>query len=205
MREFDDIFKNYIGGKNFKKIKSVKVGVAGIGGLGSNCAAALVRSGFCDFTLVDFDVVEISNLNRQFYFWEQVGMLKTDALEENLKKINSSVSAEKVVKKVNEYNVNEIFETCDVVVEAFDDIKSKHTIVEAFMKSEKLLVAASGIAGVGDSDKIEVRKINDNFYIIGDMVSEVNKNCLPFAPKVIAAAAIQADIVLRWTLKQFIC
>jgi len=165
----------------------------------------LVRSGFCDFTLVDFDVVEISNLNRQFYFWEQVGMLKTDALEQNLKKINSSVSAEKVVKKVNEYNVNEIFGTCDVVVEAFDDIKSKHTVVEAFMKSEKLLVAASGIAGVGDSDKIEVRKINENFYIIGDMVSEANKNCLPFAPKVIAAAAIQADIVLRWTLKQFIC
>ncbi|MCL0106645.1 sulfur carrier protein ThiS adenylyltransferase ThiF [Peptococcaceae bacterium] len=201
MRELDAAFKNYIGEKNFKKIKSVKVGVAGIGGLGSNCAAALVRSGFCNFTLVDFDVVEVSNLNRQFYFLHQVGMLKVDALEENLKKINPSISVEKIAKKISEDNVKEIFEACDVVVEAFDNVKSKCMIIEAFMRSRKLLVAASGIAGFGNSDKIEVRKVNDNFYIVGDMVSEVNKRCLSFAPKVTAVAAKQADVVLSWVLK----
>ncbi|MBM7855436.1 sulfur carrier protein ThiS adenylyltransferase [Desulfohalotomaculum tongense] len=201
MSSFKEALNKYLGPENLKKIQSVKVGIAGAGGLGSNCAQHLVRSGFSNFVLADFDVVDYSNLNRQFYFSNQVGQLKVLALEANLKQINPGIDVIAVAEKLDQSSIKQVFADCHVVVEAFDDASCKRMLVEAFIYTDKLLVAASGIAGWGKSDDIKVRRVKDNFYIVGDMVSAVREDCPPMSPRVNIVAAKQADVVLSWVLK----
>ena len=116
MNGFEKGLMRYIGEEKLEKLKKVKVGIAGAGGLGSNCAFNLVRSGFYKFKIVDFDVVEPSNLNRQFFFLDQLGMPKVLALEENLRRINPEVRIEAIQQKVQKDNAR-AFDDCDVVVE----------------------------------------------------------------------------------------
>ncbi len=190
----------YFKEEELRKIRGVCVGIAGAGGLGSNCAVNLVRCGFSDFVVVDYDCVESSNLNRQFFFEDQVGKAKVEALKENLERINAEVRVEAVNLKIDRETIGDLFETCDVVVEAFDEAVFKKMIVETYMNSGKLLVAASGLGGWGNSDDIRTKKVRENFYIVGDFVSEVNEDCPPVAPSVTIAAAKQADVVLSYIL-----
>jgi sulfur carrier protein ThiS adenylyltransferase len=203
MNEFEKGIEKYIGIDALSRIRSVHVGIAGAGGLGSNCAFNLVRSGFRKFTIVDFDHVEYSNLNRQFFFARQVGKSKVEMLKENLLAINPDIELEVIHDRVDEDNIEDFFYQCDVVVEAFDQPESKKMIVEKYMQSEKLLVAASGIGGWGDFDGIIVKKVRDTFFIVGDNVSEVSKTCPPLSPGVNVAAAKQADIVFTYIMSEY--
>ena len=198
---FENALLNYFDTEKLKKIKSVKIGIAGLGGLGSNCAMNLVRSGFKNFILCDFDKVEISNLNRQFYFADQVGKYKTDALNENLKKINSELEISSNILTLTEINMPDIFSSCDVVVEAFDKAEMKSKFANVFINSNKFCVSASGLAGWGNADRIVTKKIKDNYYLIGDLISEVKENCPPCSPGVSIASAKLADVILAWVLK----
>ncbi len=199
---FEEGLKRYLDPGSIAMIQKIKVGIAGAGGLGSNCAQMLVRSGFIRFKLVDFDVIDHSNLNRQFYFQHQVGRAKVAVLRENLAMINGNVEAETLQQKVGPENVGGLFADCDVVVEAFDRPEYKKMIVEAYINTAKLLVAASGLAGWGDTDSITVRKIKENFYLVGDLVSAISPACPPLAPRVHVAAAKQADVVLSYFLNR---
>ena len=190
----------YLDETRLQRIRQTKVGIAGAGGLGSNCAQLLVRSGFIDFVLVDFDVVECSNLNRQFYFEDQIGQAKIQALAWNLHRINPALKLRTVQERVGADNVYQLFADCDVVVEAFDSPVSKRMIAEAYSQSGKLLVAASGLAGWGDKDRIKVHRIHSRFFLVGDLTSGVEGGLPPLAPRVMIAAAKQADIVLGWVL-----
>jgi len=200
MNDFEKSLLKYFSKKQLDLIQGIVVGIAGAGGLGSNCAFNLVRSGFKIFFIYDFDTVEISNLNRQFYFIDQTGMTKVDALKINLLHINPDldITVEKIL--LDNDNIKRLFSKCDVVVEAFDRAECKKMIVESFLNSDKFLVSASGLAGIGKSDEITINKISENFYIVGDMVSEVNDVKLPYSPRVNIAAAKQADIILNWVL-----
>lgn len=202
MNYFEKTLAQYIGEDNITSFQKLKIGIAGVGGLGSNCAFNLVRSGFNRFKIVDFDVVEMSNLNRQFYFLEQIGVPKVKALEENLRKINPNLYIEALEDKITKDNVKQIFSDCDVIVEAFDKVEYKTMIVETYYSSDKLLVAASGLAGCGDSDDIKVKKVHDRFYIVGDCISEISENRPPLSPRVNIAAAKQADIILSCFYKE---
>jgi sulfur carrier protein ThiS adenylyltransferase len=193
-----------LGEETIKKIQNTRVGIAGAGGLGSNCAYNLVRTGFKKLKIVDFDRVVYSNLNRQFYFADQVGMVKVEALQVNLKRINADIELEIVCEKIDESNVDTIFRDCDVVVEAFDRVEYKKLLIEAYASSGKLVVAGSGMAGWGNSDKIATRKVNEKFYIAGDMVSEVSDKMPPLSPKVNITAAKQADIILGLVINSII-
>lgn len=197
---FNKALKECLGEENWRKVQQVKVGIAGAGGLGSNCAQHLVRCGFKQLVLADFDRVDYSNLNRQFFFQEQVNLLKVNALKSNLQQINPAAQIEAVPEKLTKNNMMKVFDRCQVVIEALDNAQCKRELVEVFINTGKLLVTASGIAGWGKSDDIRVRRVRDNFYIIGDMVSEVGKNCPPVSPRVNIAAAKQADVVLSWVL-----
>lgn len=201
MNEFEKGLAAYIGEERLKKLQKVKVGIAGAGGLGSNCAFNLVRSGFNTFKIVDFDVVEPSNLDRQFYFIDQLSVPKVLALKENLKRINPDLNIEVIQDRVTNENVEELFNDCDVVVEAFDKVQYKTMIVEKFFSSEKLLVCASGMAGWGNSDEIRIRKVHEKFYMVGDFVTEVGEGVPPISPRVNIAAAKQADVVLNYFLE----
>lgn len=200
MNTFEKSLCNYIGEEGLKKIQKLKIGIAGAGGLGSNCAFNLVRSGFKKFKIVDFDVVEPSNLNRQFYFLDQLNTTKVNALKTNLLRINPDLEIEALNTRIERENVKEIFQECDVVVEAFDKAVYKAMIAEAFFSSGKLLVSASGLAGWGKSDDIVVKKIHEKFYMVGDFISEANEDVPPISPRVNITAAKQANIVLSFAL-----
>jgi sulfur carrier protein ThiS adenylyltransferase len=202
MNRFEQGLTRYFAPSDLKKIRRRKIGIAGAGGLGSNCAMNLLRSGFHDFVIADHDRIDESNLNRQFFFLEQTGSFKVSALRENLLKINPDASVSAFSERIDPSNMERLFGECDVIVEAFDDPAAKKLIVEHFIHSGKLVVAASGIAGCGSTDGIQTRKINDTFYIVGDFVSESSEALPPYSPGVSIAAAKQADIVLTHTLNQ---
>lgn len=193
----------YLGADCLRSLQTVRIGIAGAGGLGSNCAMHLARSGFKQFTIADFDRIEESNLNRQFYFMEQVGKDKVEALSANLRSINPDLDITTYVQTVSRENMLELFGECDVIIEAFDDAACKKALVETFLPTDKLLVSASGMGGAGNSDEIKTRKVRDNFYIVGDMKTECNAKTPPFSPRVAICAAKQADIVLSHYLNKF--
>ncbi len=193
----------YLGEKRLRYLQTIKIGIAGAGGLGSNCAMHLLRCGFKIFTIADFDHVEESNLNRQQYRMEQLDKHKVVALCENMIAVNPDVICQSLVTKVTTENVDEIFGQCDVIIEAFDDATAKKALVEKYMNSDKLLVCASGMGGAGNTDEMITRKVRDNFYIVGDMKTECNAENPPFSPRVGIAAAKQADVVLSYYLNKF--
>lgn len=198
---FEEALSRALGEENLRKIQQVTIGIAGAGGLGSNCAVNLVRSGFLHFVIVDFDVIEFSNLNRQFYFYNQIGRPKVEALRENLLAINPNVQIDIHQQKIEEYNVETIFQKCHIIVEAFDQACYKKMIVEQYINTDRLLVSASGIAGWSNSDDIKIHTIKEKLYIVGDLSSEVGKDLPPCAPRVNIAAAKQADIILSYVLR----
>ncbi|MHB8984921.1 MAG: sulfur carrier protein ThiS adenylyltransferase ThiF [Eubacteriales bacterium] len=200
MNGFEKSLAAVLGTESLAKIQEVKVGIAGAGGLGSNCAACLTRSGFKRLKIVDFDRVETSNLNRQFFFAGQVGRLKVEALAENLLRINPGLEIEALAVRIDGINAAGLFGDCDVLVEALDRAQDKKTLVEACPGTVKLLVSASGVAGWGHVDGINTRRLSDKFYIVGDMMSEAGPDCPPLAPGVAVAAAKQADVVLSFAL-----
>ncbi len=200
MNEFESALGAYLSEEQLARVRSIKVGVFGAGGLGSNCAMALVRAGFRRIRIVDDDVVEPSNLNRQFYFLAQSGRTKVEALKENLLLINPDAEIEIDAVRVTPANAAALFADRDVVVEAFDGVESKKLVVETYLHSNKFLVAASGLAGFGDSDRIKVNRIRENFHIVGDLATGVGPNAPPLAPCVLVAAAKQADLVLSHAL-----
>lgn len=200
MTEFEKGLLRYFSKEELKKIQQTKIGIAGAGGLGSNCAMLLVRSGFIHFTIVDFDRVEISNLNRQNYVYSQVNQFKVDALKENLERIHSNVQIKSLKAKLTRDNIKEIFSSCDIVIEAVDSPETKTMVIEELTQEEKYIVAASGLAGWGNSDRIKVKKINERLYIVGDLISTIENNP-PCAPLVTLTASKQADLVLEIVLR----
>jgi sulfur carrier protein ThiS adenylyltransferase len=181
-----------------KILKTKKVGIAGCGGLGSNCAVALVRAGVGTLVLADFDIVTEGNLNRQYYFVDQVGEKKTEALRENILRINPEVTIFTHDLKVTRENAATIFQGCEVVVEAFDLADQKEMFIEAILSEMPSvpLVIGLGMAGWGMNDTIHCRKV-DNLYICGDETSEIGPELPPIAPRVGIVANMQANVVLE--------
>lgn len=173
----------------------MKIGIAGAGGLGSNVAVNLVRSGVTDIKIADFDVIEQSNLNRQFYFKDQISQNKVNALFENLKRINPQLNLQIVHRKLERNNIHDIFADCDIIVEAFDKDIYKAMIIEEFLTNKKLIVAGSGIAHY-DLDKIETRKLRENLYVVGDFTKGIDKY-KTFSTKVAVVAATMANVVME--------
>ncbi|MCY6356858.1 sulfur carrier protein ThiS adenylyltransferase ThiF [Clostridium sp. ZS2-4] len=182
-----------------EKIKNACVGIAGLGGLGSNAAVSLARLGIGKLILVDFDIVEPSNLNRQQYLIKHLGMSKTEAMKQLISEINPFVEVEIKNEYITEKNVLNIFGDVDIVVEAFDNPEAKAVLVNMILskRSDKIVVAASGMAGYFSNNTIITKKINDNFYLIGDETHEAKPGCGLMAPRVAIAANHQANTVLR--------
>jgi len=182
-----------------------RVGIAGAGGLGSNCAVALARSGVGTIVISDFDVIEPANLNRQYYFTSQVGMLKTAALKENLSRINPDIIVIAHAEKLNTKNIPVIFDGCDVIVEAFDKDEMKEMLIETVQTSMPgiPLIVGSGLAGWGKSDAIKFRKIDDTLYVCGDESTTVDEELPPMGPRVAMVANMQANTVIEILMKQF--
>ncbi|GAB4334378.1 MAG: sulfur carrier protein ThiS adenylyltransferase ThiF [Calditrichia bacterium] len=172
----------------------VKIGIAGVGGIGSNVAVNLVRTGITRLKIADFDRIEASNLNRQFYFADQIGLPKVEALKENLRRINPLVEIEAARIRLARENMPEFFRDCDILVEGFDRAECKKEFYEAFHADSRPVVMANGVAG-DNPDEVRVRPVGNGF-IVGDFKSDVNSAGV-FSPKVTLVAAIMSDLVLK--------
>lgn len=181
-------------------LEKVRIGVAGAGGLGSNCAMHLVRSGIRHLVVADFDVVGESNLNRQFFFRDQLGMKKVDALKANLLRIDPEADVQAVDVRLDAASTRELFEDCDIVVEAFDVVEAKTMILSTLMPLGMRLVTASGLAGWGKSNAMRVRKMGANVVVVGDGETGVATDVAPVSPRVGIAAAMEANAVVAWLL-----
>ena len=184
---------------------SATVAVCGLGGLGSNIAIALARAGVGRLILIDFDRVDITNLHRQQYKAEQIGMYKTVALAENLKEIAPYISLEIHTERITEDNAVTLLQDADIICEAFDDAEWKAMLTNTVLPElpDKYLVAASGMAGMGVTNSIKTRRITSRFYLCGDETSDVSDDIGLVAPRVALCAAHQALTVLRILAKQF--
>ena len=184
---------------------SATVAVCGLGGLGSNIAIALARAGIGKLILIDFDRVDITNLHRQQYKADQIGMYKTDALADNLREINPYIELETHTERISEENAVTLLRDADIICEAFDDAECKAMLTNTILSElpDKYLVAASGMAGMGVTNSIKTRRITSRFYLCGDETSEVSDGIGLVAPRVALCAAHEAHTVLRILAKQF--
>ncbi len=180
------------------------VGIAGLGGLGSNIAVHLARLGVGHLVLVDFDVVDVTNLNRQHYTMKDLGVPKTLALLEQLEAINPYLNYETYTERVIPSNAVRLFAGCDVLCEAFDRADQKAMLIETLLPAlpEVPIVSGSGMAGIGSANDIVTRRRMGRLYVCGDGTSDVADGLGLMAPRVAVCAAHQATAALRLLLGQ---
>lgn len=192
---------------NWEQIKQhitgFKIGIAGCGGLGSNSAVALARVGVKQFVIADFDIVELSNLNRQYFFRRQIGQKKVVALRDNLMEIHDDLDLELHDKRLHFDDILTVFGKCDLVIEAFDKAEAKQMITEAMLAHmpEKVLILGSGMAGVGSFEAIRQERWGENVYVCGDQMTEISEDQPPLAPRVGIVSNMQANLALELLLK----
>ena len=186
-----------------EKVRKARVAVAGLGGLGSNIALSLARTGVGTLHLVDFDVVEPSNLNRQQYRISHLGMSKAEALKQEIAEVNPFVRVVAETLRVTRENAPALFKEDPIVCEAFDNPEAKAMLVNTLLTQcpEKALVAASGMAGYGSGNQIKTRRVMENFYLCGDGETAAEPGCGLMAPRVAICAGHQANTVLRLILE----
>ena len=193
------------GEKTQKSFESATVAICGLGGLGSHIAFALARAGIGKLILIDFDNVDITNMHRQQYKANQIGMSKTEALKENLAEIAPYAAIETHSVRISENNAEALLEKADIICEAFDDAECKAMLTNLVLEEmpDKYLVAASGMAGFGSANSIRTRKITSKFYLCGDEKSDVQSEGGLVSSRVMLCAAHQAHTVLRILAEQF--
>jgi len=187
-------------GKEPQKILSrSSVGIMGLGGLGSAVASSLVKIGVGKLLISDYDVVELSNIHRQQYFIDQIGLKKTAALKNNLTRINPFVAVLMRDTVLTEKNIPFLFRKVDVLIECFDNPVMKACALRATLNNLPGIgyVGASGMAGVGDGNTIRTRKLRPGIYLVGDETSDTATSGGLFATRVGIAAHHQAHLAVR--------
>jgi sulfur carrier protein ThiS adenylyltransferase len=189
----------YLKPEQLSLIQSKKIGIGGAGGLGSNCAMMLVRTGFKHLEIIDFDVIDASNLNRQQYFANEVGLSKVDVTRQRLLDINPDLDIKVHQTQWNEDKGELFFKGFDFIVEAFDTVDWKHRFVQYYSPRFPVIVSGVGMAGLTQKEPMTVKKIG-NIYICGDRSTNSHEGHPPMAPRVTQCAAMMAEIILDLTL-----
>ena len=179
-------------------LSKASVGIAGVGGLGSNAAVALARSGVGRLVIVDDDVVEKNNLNRQYYFLHQVGISKVDALQENIRLVNPTIKVDIHNARLEQGSMDVFFHDVDVIIEALDNAETKAQFVEEILLKlpDVSLVAASGVAGHGHCERIELHRIGKLSMLYDGQAKSSDEDVL-LGPRVGVLANWEADLVLE--------
>lgn len=188
-----------------KRFSEASVAICGLGGLGSNIAIMLARAGIGRLHLIDFDKVDISNLNRQQYAVSQLGMYKTQALAETLRAIAPYCEVVINMVCVTEQNIKELLKDEQIICEAFDKAEAKAMLVNGVMENfpDKYLISGSGMSGFGSANEIKTRKITKHFYLCGDEVSDVADGIGLVSTRVMVCAAHEAHMVLRILMQEY--
>ena len=182
-----------------EKFSRGRVAICGVGGLGSRVAELLTRAGVGYLRLIDFDRLEATNLNRQWYFMEQLGRYKAEALADNLRRITPYAELDVHTVRITEDNLASLLADVDVIVEAFDNATCKAMLVngvrEQFPRCH--LVAASGMAGFASANAMRVRRLSENFYLCGDGRSAADAGDGLYGARVNICSAQEALVVLQ--------
>lgn len=203
-----EVFEAMMNARNtprvYKKIKEGRVAIVGLGGLGSNIALALARTGVGHLHLIDFDVVEPTNLNRQQYNMSHLGMYKTEAMKDEITKINPFIHVKIDTVRVSRDKVQDLFLEDEIICEALDKPSAKAMLINALLEyfPEKNIVAASGLAGYDSSNTIKTRKSMGKLYLCGDEVNGVEAGKGLMAPRVLVCAGHEANMILRLLLNE---
>lgn len=179
---WDAVLEGHLAAEQCKVLASARIGMAGAGGLGSNCAVFLARTGIRDFVIADPDVVALSNLNRQHFFPRHLGLPKVEALGTVLRELNPSVILRLEPRALDGPSACALFAGCDIVVEAVDDPEVKKNLVEALLLAGHRVVSASGMAGWGGVP-MTARKLGSRLVVVGDHVSGIGPGMPPLAPR----------------------
>lgn len=187
-----------------EKLENAHVAIAGLGGLGSHIAVMLARSGVGHMLLVDFDTVDVTNLNRQAYLIPQVGMEKTAAMKELLDQINPYLDIEYRQVKVTPDNIQELFAGYPIVCEAFDKAEQKAMLVQGLLTGfrDTLVISGNGMAGYGDANAVKTQKMMRRLYVCGDGQTDIADGIGLMAPRVSVCAAHQANKVIQIILEE---
>lgn len=198
-QEMMNALEERVGKELQSKFAGAAVAVCGLGGLGSNIGIALARAGIGKLNLIDFDKVDLTNLNRQQYTVLQLGKYKTEALRDTLKEIAPYLEVSINTVRITEENAKDLLKDADIICEAFDKAEEKAMLVNCVLECfpDKYLVAASGMAGLSSANSIKTRKITKHFYLCGDEVSDVSDNIGLVSSRVLICAAHQAHMILR--------
>ena len=194
-QEYYDTLAERLGDNTAGILRTSTVGIAGLGGLGSNIAMLLARSGVGKLVIADFDTVELSNIHRQNYPLDSIGMKKTVATAKEIGKINPWCKVIQHDVRITKDNVS-VFSDCDVVCEAFDDAEEKIMLIESLSQMNKKIVSGNGMAGIQSANSIVTKKIGSDIYICGDGITDVNDNSL-MPSRVTVCAAHQANTAIR--------
>lgn len=178
-------------------LSQAHITIAGAGGLGSNIAIALARSGVGHLTLIDFDTIELSNLNRQQYKVSQIGLPKVTALKQNLLEFNPFITIDTQQLEITDANIPDLFADCDVACEAFDNPAAKAMLMNGITAHfpDKPLVMGNGMAGIHPTNNIATKQQLPNVYICGDRTTKVAEGLM--APRVMVCAGHEANAILR--------
>lgn len=201
---FEEGLRRYLSESELNQIQSKKIGIGGVGGLGSNVAMILVRSGFKHFEILDMDLIEASNLNRQQYFHNEIGESKVKVTGQRLRAINPDLNLMTYETQWTEAASGQYFQDCDFVVEAFDQADFKFQFVRYYQEHAPVVISGNGMAGLTQKQPIRVQKVG-NIYMVGDGTTDAACGHPPMAPRVTACAAKMAEIILDATLGIKIC
>ena len=159
----------------------------------------LLRSGVRTLTLVDFDTVATDNLNRQMFFADQLGRLKTEALAETLLRIDPAANLTLISRRISSADLIDAVKDAGVIVEAVDTAETKAMIIDVCSRDlpETPLVTVSGLAGYDSANRIRTERLADNLYVVGDLESDIRDGLSLLGSRVMVAAAHQAHAVIR--------
>lgn len=195
---YNELIKRH-GKERQEKFDKSCVAVCGLGGLGSNIALSLARVGIGTLILIDFDRVDISNLHRQQYFANQIGLYKTDALKDILTAVSPYIKIVTHTVKINKDNIHELLSDADVICEAFDKAEEKAMLINEVSEQfpDKYIVSGSGMAGFGEANDIKTRRLTKRIFICGDGTSDISHGTGLVSSRVMLCASHEAHAVLR--------
>ncbi len=199
MNPFEQGLLRYLTKDQLATIQSKLIGIGGAGGLGSNTAMILARSGFKHFEILDFDVIDASNLNRQQYFLREIGLDKVAVTKKRLLDINPDLNIRINKIKWTQEIGGQFFKNCDFIVEAFDNKEWKHKFVDFYHDKTKYLISGVGMAGLLEKSPMRIKKAG-NIYFVGDGLTDAALGHPPMAPRVVGCAAMMSEIILDLTV-----
>lgn len=200
LNTFEQGLLKYLKPEQLAVIQSKKIGIGGAGGLGSNCAMMLVRSGFKHLEIIDKDVIDASNLNRQQYYLDEIGLSKVEVTRKRLLAINPDLTIKVHHLEWNETIADQFFQGFDYIVEAFDNVDWKFRFAQYYAKRFPIIISGVGMAGLLTKQPMTIKKIG-NLYICGDRTTNSHEGHPPMAPRVTQCAGMMAEVILDLAIK----